>query len=168
MKIQFRDNDCTECWDGVFYKKLSNYPNITEREIQTIMDFVSYEKSHGRECELDGEEQIVSKITEAMEQNNRNRVPVENAIQILACGSLLSPVKARKESAQVLMREARNAANDPADYFEYIMFAWGNCQAGDRLVMERKLGRFRSKTGFMRLLSRYRKRKTQSGLSPMH
>ena len=133
------------------------------------MDFISYEKSHGRECELDGEEQIVSKITEAMEQNNRNRVPVpakiqectacpkykgcmtdlvchtspvENAIQILACGSLLSPVKARKESAQVLMREARNAANDPADYFEYIMFAWGNCQAGDRLVMERKLGRF--------------------------
>lgn len=81
MKIQFRDNDCTECWDGVFYKKLSNYPNITEREIQTIMDFISYEKSHGRECELDGEEQIVSKITEAMEQNNRNRVPVPAKIQ---------------------------------------------------------------------------------------
>jgi hypothetical protein len=40
------------------------------------------------------------------------------------------------------MNESRNAANDPADYFEYIMFAWGNCQAGDRLVMERKLGRF--------------------------
>ena len=40
------------------------------------------------------------------------------------------------------MSEKRNAANDPADYFEYIMFAWGNCQAGDRLVMERKLGRF--------------------------
>lgn len=28
--------------------------------------------------------------------------------------------------------------NDP----EYIMFAWENCQAGDRLVMERTLGRF--------------------------
>ena len=40
------------------------------------------------------------------------------------------------------MAESRNAANDPADYFEYIMLAWGNCQAGDRLVMERKLGRF--------------------------
>ncbi len=36
----------------------------------------------------------------------------------------------------------RNAANDPEDYFQYIMFAWGNCQAGDRLVMERALGRF--------------------------
>jgi hypothetical protein len=40
------------------------------------------------------------------------------------------------------MGESRNAANDPADYFAYIMFAWGNCQAGDRLVMERALGRF--------------------------
>lgn len=40
------------------------------------------------------------------------------------------------------MAENRNAAGDPADYFEYIMFAWGNCQAGDRLVMERKLKRF--------------------------
>lgn len=169
MKIQFRDNDCTECWDGVFYKKLSNYPNITEWEMQTIIDFISYEKNNGRECELVGDEQIVSKIEEALEKDNHKRAsvpykiekctacpsykgcmtdfvchtsPVENAISILKCGSLLSPVKARHESAEVLMKEARNAANDPADYFEYIMFAWGNCQAGDRLVMERKLGRF--------------------------
>jgi hypothetical protein len=41
-----------------------------------------------------------------------------------------------------LMAGSRNAAGDPADYFEYIMLAWGNCQAGDRLVMERKLNRF--------------------------
>ena len=41
-----------------------------------------------------------------------------------------------------LMNENRNAANNPADYFEYIMLAWGNCQGGDRLVMERELGRF--------------------------
>ena len=67
---------------------------------------------------------------------------VDNAIKILDCGSLLSPVLARRMSAEKLRTESRNAANDPADYFEYIMFAWGNCQAGDRLVMERKLGRF--------------------------
>ena len=66
----------------------------------------------------------------------------ENAQKILECGSLLSAVKARKVSVEELMAESRNAANDPADYFEYIMLAWGNCQAGDRLVMERKLGRF--------------------------
>ena len=46
------------------------------------------------------------------------------------------------KTLQQLMNESRNAANDPADYFEYIMFSWGNCQAGDRLVMERALGRF--------------------------
>ncbi len=40
------------------------------------------------------------------------------------------------------MSEKKNAANDPADYFEYVMFAWGNCQAGDRLLAERTLGRF--------------------------
>ena len=67
---------------------------------------------------------------------------VDNAIKILKTGKLLSPVLARNMSAAELAKESRNAANDPEDYFQYIMFAWGNCQAGDRLVMERKLGRF--------------------------
>lgn len=67
---------------------------------------------------------------------------LENAIKILRCGKLLSALNARKAPVEQLIREKRNAANDPADYFEYIMFAWGNCQAEDRLVMERKLGRF--------------------------
>lgn len=56
----------------------------------------------------------------------------------------MSAVKAKNMPVAELMREKRNAANDPADYFEYIMFAWGNCQAGDRLVMERALERFPS------------------------
>ena len=67
---------------------------------------------------------------------------VDNAIKILKTGKLLSPVLARNMSAAELAKESRNVANDPEDYFQYIMFAWGNCQAGDRLVMERKLGRF--------------------------
>lgn len=67
---------------------------------------------------------------------------IENAIKIFACGKLLSAVNARQVPAEVLIKEDRNAANDPADYFEYIMFAWGNYQAGDRLVMERALGHF--------------------------
>ena len=67
---------------------------------------------------------------------------MESAIKILECGSLLSPVRARNMTALQLQKESRNAAKDPEDYFDYIMFAWGNCQAGDRLVMERRLGRF--------------------------
>ena len=49
-------------------------------------------------------------------------------------------MRARGLSAEVLQAEPRNAAHDPADAFSYILFAWGNCQAGDRLVTERALG----------------------------
>ena len=68
--------------------------------------------------------------------------PIENAISIFKCGALQAPTKWRKASASVLKAENRNAANDPEDFFDYVMFAWGNCQAGDRLVMERKMQRF--------------------------
>ncbi len=169
MLIKIGNFDCTECWDGVLYKKLSDYPNITEWEIQTIMDFMDYETEHGRTCEIEAEKTILGKIREYKATNNIKRIsvpekiteciacpkykgcmtdfvchtsPVENAIKIFDCGSLLSAVLARGKSAKELRLEERNAANDPEDFFDYIMFAWGNCQAGDRLVMERKLGRF--------------------------
>lgn len=170
MLIKIGDFDCTECWDGVFYKKLSAYPNITEWEIQTVLDFISYESKYGRNCEIEADDQIIN-VIEKYKSNIKNmkRIsvpdkitectacptfrgcmtdfvchtsPIENAIKIFDCGSLLSPVKARNLSASELKAEDRNAANDPEDYFDYIMFAWGNCQAGDRLVMERKLKRF--------------------------
>lgn len=67
---------------------------------------------------------------------------LENALKIFESGKLLSAINARQVPVEQLVNEKKNAANDPADYFEYIMFAWGNCQAGDRLVMERKLDRF--------------------------
>ena len=168
MRIRIGQFEFTECWDGVLYKKLSNYPEITDWEIQNILDFIAYEERHGRLCELEGEEEILAKIREAASSERERLVPppvirectacptyggcltdfvchtapVENAKQILACGALRSAVRARNESAETLAGEPRNAARDPADYFDYVMFAWGNCQAGDRLVMERKLGRF--------------------------
>ena len=48
--IKIGEFECTECWDGVFYKKLANYPVITEWEIQTVLDFEHYEKQNGRDC----------------------------------------------------------------------------------------------------------------------
>lgn len=169
MVIKIGKFDVTECWDGVFYKKLSDHPNITEWEIQTIMDFIRYEEDNGRSCVIEAEDSILQAIDNYKQNIGRPRLmppeiitectacpkykgcmtdlvchtsPVENAVKILNCGSLLSPVLARGMTAKELRAEKRNAANDPEDYFEYIMFAWGNCQAGDRLVMERKLGRF--------------------------
>ena len=170
MKIKIGEFEFTECWDGVLYKKLSDYPNISEWEIQTIYDFMKYEADNGRECDIEADPGIAraiedyrsvyesgvrvpvpSKITECtacpkykgcMTDLVCHTASVENAKSILDSGSLLSAVRARKKTAQELKEEARNAANDPLDYFDYVMFAWGNCQAGDRLVMERKLGRF--------------------------
>lgn len=170
LLIRIGKYDFTECWDGVLYKKLSDYPKITDWEIQTILDFIRYESDHGRTCEIEAEKSILRAIDAyRASYENGHRIappekiaectacpkykgcmtdlvchtsPVENSIQILDCGSLLSPVRARNKTAAELKAETRNAANDPEDYFEYIMFAWGNCQAGDRLVMERKLGRF--------------------------
>lgn len=171
MRIKIGNFECTEVWDGVFYKKLSNYPRLSDWEIRTIIEFLEYEKKYGRTCDiecdndntlrmvLDGikhKEKYISTprpqlLTECTACPYRkgcvtdyvcHTTSVENAIKIFACGKLLSAINARKVSVETLMQENRNAANDPADYFEYIMFAWGNCQAGDRLVMERSLGRF--------------------------
>lgn len=66
---------------------------------------------------------------------------IENAKSIILSGKLLSATKVMDKTAAELVHDQRNAAGDPADYFDYVMFAWGNCQAGDRLVMERMLNR---------------------------
>ena len=174
MLVRIGSFEFTECWDGVLYKKLSAYPDITEWEIQNILDFATYEKNHGRECSIDAAPEILRaisaygpvyrsgvrldpprRITECtacpvyrgcMTDFVCHTAPVENAEMILRCGSLKAPVLWRGLTVSELAAEARNAAKDPPDYFEYVMFAWGNCQAGDRLVMERKLGRFPDET----------------------
>lgn len=171
MLIKIGDFEFTEVWDGVFYKKLSQYPAISDWEKRNIIEFVEYEASHGRECTIECENaSTLAEIHHALQNRDAYRntprpalitectaCPVrkgcvtefvchttsaENAVKILQCGSLLSAAKARNIPVSELMAESRNAAGDPADYFEYIMLAWGNCQAGDRLLMERKLGRF--------------------------
>ena len=58
MLIKIGQFDITECWDGVFYKKLSDYPNITDWEIQTILDFIKYEEKNGRSCSIEADENI--------------------------------------------------------------------------------------------------------------
>lgn len=59
MLIKIGNHEFTEVWDGVFYKKLSHYPQITDWEIRTIIEFVQYEKLHGRECTIECEDDDV-------------------------------------------------------------------------------------------------------------
>lgn len=175
MLIKVGNFEFTEVWDGVLYKKLSNYPAISDWEVRTILAFIDYEKAHGRECLIECEDNdllhtINEKISKREKYLNVTRPALitectacpyrkgcvtkfvchttsyENAKKIFQSGMLLSACNARGLPATQLMKEKRNAANDPCDYFEYIMFAWGNCQAGDRLVMERKHGRFPNET----------------------
>lgn len=170
MKIDIGKHEFSEVWDGVFYKALSDYPAVSDNEMKDIIDFVNYEKANGRDCEITADRQdILDYVREEIRSPDKYRdvrrpeiirectactarggcmtdlvchtAPLENAISIIKCGALLSAVNARKLQDTVLQKEKRNAANDPLDFFHYVMFSWGNCQAGDRLVMERKLGR---------------------------
>ena len=60
MLIRIGKFDITECWDGVFYKKLSRYPEITAWEIQTVLDFIRYEKDNGRTCTIEADRKIIN------------------------------------------------------------------------------------------------------------
>ncbi|WP_051412208.1 hypothetical protein [Halonatronum saccharophilum] len=70
---------------------------------------------------------------------------VENAIKIIKDGKICSSAKVKGIDGQELAMEKSNVPGDPSDYFDYVMFGFGNCQAGDRLVIERRLGKFPEK-----------------------
>ena len=147
MKILIGRHDFTELWDGVLYKALSDYPRVSDNEMKDILDFIAYERTNGREVEIEADQPAIRECTACTARGGCmtdlvcHTAPPENAVRILRGGSLLSAVRARGIPAEILMTEPHNAAHDPADFFRYVMFSWGNCQAGDRLVMERRLGR---------------------------
>ena len=165
MQVIIANHECTICWDGVYYFALSDYPNISHWELKKLLAFLDYEKQHGRETEIVCENKgiltavnnaithpetvesatLPEKITECtacvqkgcLTQYVCHTATIENAMKIFTSGKLLSAVNAFCKTGDELVHDKRNAASDPADYFDYVMFAWGNCQAGDRLVMER-------------------------------
>ena len=53
MLIKIGSFEFTEVWDGVLYKKLSDYPNITDWELRTIIEFAEYEEKNGRKCTIE-------------------------------------------------------------------------------------------------------------------
>ena len=169
MRVNIANHEITIMWDGVYYFALSDYPNISQWELKKLLAFMDYEKRHGRHTDIICENTAImtavnnavarpetvadaslpEKITECTycKQNGCltrfvcHTATIDNAKKILEGGKLLSAAKAFDRNANDLVSDKRNAAGDPADFFDYIMFAWGNCQAGDRLVMERTLGR---------------------------
>ena len=55
MKINIGNHEFTELWDGVLYKALSDYPNVSDNEMKDIIYFVNYEKNHERQCEIEAD-----------------------------------------------------------------------------------------------------------------
>lgn len=167
LKIDLNNHEFSIVWDGVYYKALKNYPQISNWELQSIHDFIKYENQHDRDVEFNiGNTQLKKKILDSIENGISHverpykieectackqkgcltsylchTTSLESSIQIILSDQLLSAIKLNNKSNTVLLEESRNAANDPLDYFDHIMFSYGNCQAGDRLVVERKLGR---------------------------
>jgi len=154
-------------WDGVYFFSPSGYPAVSDWELRKLIMFRAYEAAHGRQtepvCEDAGVLEFVNSALEnpALYMNARrprfitectacrhggcltdylcHTTDTAGAAGIFTSGEIMSAVRVRGMTGAELAREPRNAANDPPDIFDYVMFTWGNCIAGDRLVMERTI-----------------------------
>ena len=71
MIIKVGDFEFTEVWDGILYKKLSNYPEISNWEMRTLIEFADYEAKYGRECVIECDEKaLLNKISEEMKNKS--------------------------------------------------------------------------------------------------
>lgn len=59
MVIKLGNFEFSEVWDGVFYKKLSCYPQVTDWAIRNLLEIMEYEKRHGREYTIECEDKVL-------------------------------------------------------------------------------------------------------------
>lgn len=77
MRIKIGDFSCTEVWDGVFYKKLSHYPDVSDWEKRTIIEFIEYEKKYGRTCEIECDnDNILQIVLDGIAQKENTLLPL--------------------------------------------------------------------------------------------
>ena len=137
---------------GVYYYGLSDYPHITTWDLKNVIAFVKYEKSHGRETKIECQDEslliavknaisnpeiIESTATPAGEYGFvYHATDIKAAQNILSGGKLLSAEKVYGKCGEELSIEKSDSLwNDPADYFKYIMFCWGDNLTGDYVVL---------------------------------
>ena len=149
---------------GVYSFGLSDYPNISPLEMKNLVAFLNYEKSHGRQTEIVCEDKnVIATVNHAVAHpeiaesyifpeiiegdcacNQKgcltrfvcHSTDIKATKSILSSGKLLSAVKVYGKTGDELAYEKRDSLwNDPADFFEYIMFNWGNCIFGEYVVM---------------------------------
>ena len=136
---------------GVYYFNLPDYPRISMSELKIAVAFILYEKSYNRQTEIIcADKQILTAVHNAIANPHSiesfilfdttefvyHATDLNCAQKILSCGKLLSAVNVYEKSGDELAYEKRNSPwNDPADYFEYIMFCNGDDMTGDYVVL---------------------------------
>ncbi len=164
MVVYISNNTATVIERGVYYLSTPNYPHISTLELKNLLAFIEYEKLYGRQTEIVCENaSTLAAVNNAIahpEKMANSLLPakiigctacshhgcltefvyhatdLKATQQILSGGKLLSAVKVYGKSGEELSYEKRDSPwNDPADFFEYIMFCWGNCIVGDYVVM---------------------------------
>lgn len=133
--------------NGIYYFVAQDYPHISASELKNAVAFIRYEKLYGRETEIVCEDkQALELINNAAAHLDLTEMPTEKFVyhatdvtaarKILSEGRLLSAVKVRGKTGFELAYEKRNSPwNDPADFFEYIMFCGGDQMTGDWVVL---------------------------------
>ncbi len=170
MKVKICKNDFSLQWQGTYHLALVDYPEINKWELEKIAKFVGYEKMYNRKTQIECENPVLKSLVCQYLDNGKVIYPftprdrkeagtfnvygecvtsdylshtctVETAKEILKSGKLLSATKAFGLTGKQLVNDKRNAAGDPADYFDYVMFGWSNTTSGYRLAMKRLLER---------------------------
>lgn len=139
--------------NGVYHFGLLDYPRIQEWEWNGILAFISYEKAQGEHLEIIcADNDILALVKDAANQLNGSEYipPIEEAIEefiyhatnvyaaqrILSTNKLLSATKAYGKTGRELALERREVGwEDPADFYEYVMFGWGTHLVGDYVVL---------------------------------
>lgn len=137
--------------NGIYYFNLPNYPQISELELKIAVAFIMYEKSYNRQTEIVcNDEQILATIKNAtanpcvlapfiLSEETEfvyHATGLNGAQKILSCGELLSAVNVYGKTGEEMSYEKHDSPwNDPADYFEYIMFCNGDDMTGDYVVL---------------------------------
>ena len=140
---------------GTYFFNLSCYPNISLSELKSVVAFIMYEKSYNRETEIICDDEQLQIIINKAVANPHTLEPfilsdetefvyhatdINGAQKILSCGKLLSAVNVYGKTGEELAYDKRDSPwNDPADYFDYIMFCNGDDMTGDYVVLSENI-----------------------------
>ena len=140
--------------NGVYYFNLPNYPYISANEMKLIVAFTMYEKVNSRQTEIVCEDEQILDIVKKAIANPEivekillsdstefvyHATDLNGAMGILSSGKLLSAEKVYGKTGEELAFEKRKSLwNDPADFFEYIMFCNGDDMTGDYVVLSER------------------------------